>query len=84
MKTVFEGGCLCGAVRYRLTGPPVIAGSCHCRTCRKASSAPELPFAQFPSAVFTLTKGLPRHLSILGSRDPLLLSSLRLAAHLSP
>jgi hypothetical protein len=59
MKTVFEGGCLCGAVRYRLTGPPIIAGSCHCRTCRKASSAPELPFAQFPSAVFTLTKGYP-------------------------
>lgn len=31
------GGCLCGAVTYRVTGPlrPVIA--CHCRQCRKSS-----------------------------------------------
>ena len=31
------GGCLCGAVRYRVSGPlrPVIA--CHCRQCRKTS-----------------------------------------------
>lgn len=32
-----RGGCLCGAVRYRVTGPlrPVIA--CHCVQCRKTS-----------------------------------------------
>ncbi|WP_095590505.1 GFA family protein [Actibacterium ureilyticum] len=31
------GGCLCGAVRYRVDGPlrPVIA--CHCTQCRKTS-----------------------------------------------
>ncbi len=31
------GGCLCGRVRYRVTGPlrPVVA--CHCRMCRKTS-----------------------------------------------
>ncbi len=31
------GGCLCGAVTYRVTGPlrPVIA--CHCAQCRKSS-----------------------------------------------
>lgn len=31
------GGCLCGAVRYRVHGPlrPVIA--CHCQQCRKTS-----------------------------------------------
>lgn len=31
------GSCLCGAVRYRVTGPlrPVIA--CHCKQCRKTS-----------------------------------------------
>lgn len=31
------GGCLCGAVRYRVTGPlrPVVA--CHCRQCRRTS-----------------------------------------------
>ncbi|MEM9436663.1 MAG: GFA family protein [Pseudomonadota bacterium] len=32
-----EGGCLCGAVRYRVSGPlrPVVA--CHCLQCRKTS-----------------------------------------------
>ncbi|MEO1275292.1 MAG: GFA family protein [Pseudomonadota bacterium] len=32
-----QGSCLCGAVRYAVTGPlrPVIA--CHCRQCRKTS-----------------------------------------------
>ncbi len=32
-----EGGCLCGAVRYRVDGPlrPVVA--CHCAQCRKTS-----------------------------------------------
>lgn len=31
------GGCLCGAVRYTVTGPlrPVVA--CHCGQCRKSS-----------------------------------------------
>lgn len=32
-----KGGCLCGAVRYEVTGPlrPVIA--CHCSQCRRAT-----------------------------------------------
>ena len=32
-----EGGCLCGAVRYRVTGElrPVVA--CHCSQCRRTS-----------------------------------------------
>ncbi|MBK8159708.1 MAG: GFA family protein [Rhodospirillaceae bacterium] len=32
-----KGGCLCGAVRYEVTGPlrPVIA--CHCSQCRRVS-----------------------------------------------
>ncbi|MEL6203869.1 MAG: GFA family protein [Pseudomonadota bacterium] len=31
------GGCLCGAIRYRVTGPmrPVVA--CHCSQCRRTS-----------------------------------------------
>lgn len=35
--TSAAGGCLCGAVRYRVTGPlrPVVA--CHCEQCRRTS-----------------------------------------------
>ena len=59
METILEGGCLCGAVRYSVSGPALDTGSCHCRTCRRASSAPELPFAQFATSAFAITRGYP-------------------------
>src|SRR5260370_24713374 len=34
-----EGGCACGAVRYRLTAPPLIVHACHCRDCQKQSGS---------------------------------------------
>jgi hypothetical protein len=34
MREVHEGGCLCGAVRYRVTSAPVRASVCHCRKCQ--------------------------------------------------
>ncbi len=30
-----EGGCACGAVRYKLTNAPMIVHACHCRDCQK-------------------------------------------------
>lgn len=37
MTDIHTGSCLCGAIRFRATGPlrPVVA--CHCRQCRKTS-----------------------------------------------
>jgi hypothetical protein len=32
---MFEGGCACGAVRYRLTSRPMIVHCCHCLDCQK-------------------------------------------------
>ena len=54
-----QGGCLCGAVRYRVAGEPISSGLCHCRTCRRVSSAPVLPFVVFPVAAFTILQGTP-------------------------
>jgi hypothetical protein len=54
-----QGGCLCGAVRYQVEGEPIVSGVCYCRTCRKASSAPALPFAVFPADRFAFTRGEP-------------------------
>ena len=31
----FEGGCSCGAVRYRLMSRPMFTHCCHCRDCQK-------------------------------------------------
>jgi hypothetical protein len=32
-----EGGCLCGQVRYRVSGPLLGQGACHCRDCQYVS-----------------------------------------------
>lgn len=34
-----EGGCACGAVRYRLTAEPMIVHACHCRDCQRLTGA---------------------------------------------
>jgi len=35
MSESFEGGCSCGAVRYRLTSGPMFTHCCHCLDCQK-------------------------------------------------
>jgi hypothetical protein len=42
-----EGGCLCGAVRYRVTGPLRATSLCHCDSCRRATGGPSLAWAIF-------------------------------------
>jgi hypothetical protein len=55
----YEGGCLCGAVRYRADAEPVDSNHCHCRMCRVASGAPIVTWVTFDRAHFRWTKGAP-------------------------
>jgi hypothetical protein len=52
-----EGGCLCGAVRYRVSGEPYHLTHCHCTMCRRASGAPFVTWFSAPSAGFLVTPG---------------------------
>jgi len=54
-----KGGCLCGAVRYKVTGAPSWSGICHCRACRKASGAPSVAWLTFERGNFMLLQGDP-------------------------
>lgn len=58
-SAIFEGGCLCGAVRYSATSAPVRGVICHCPMCRKHSGAPALAFVHFRSQDFTWLRGQP-------------------------
>ena len=57
MDRTFEGGCACGAVRYRLESAPFDAGWCHCRTCQLNSGSPAMVFASVPAGHLVWTKG---------------------------
>jgi hypothetical protein len=36
---VFEGGCTCRAVRYRMTSAPMFVHCCHCTWCQRESGS---------------------------------------------
>jgi hypothetical protein len=54
-----EGGCLCGLIRYRATGPARARTLCHCRSCRLASGAPSVAWSVFDITDFTFTAQPP-------------------------
>jgi len=52
-----EGGCLCGAVRYRVGGIPLAQSRCHCRSCRLAVGAAAVAWVIFERKDFVLVRG---------------------------
>lgn len=54
-----DGGCLCGAIRYRISGTPTATNICHCRSCRLATGGPVAAFADLAPGQFTWTRGTP-------------------------
>lgn len=55
MTEVHEGGCLCGAIRYRFTGTPITTAICHCTNCRKQGGAAFSVNVVVPAAAFSQT-----------------------------
>jgi hypothetical protein len=59
MTLCLEGGCLCGAIRYRIRAEPRSADYCHCRMCRRAAGAPVVARLTVATDSFEWTGGEP-------------------------
>jgi len=63
---VLTGGCLCGAVRYEVDAPPILAGYCHCTRCqRRTGTAAAVSAAVVPGSLRVTTGE-----ELLASWDP--------------
>jgi hypothetical protein len=57
---IAQGGCLCSAIRFRISGEPVFSSVCHCATCRRASAAPTVAWLTFDRGQIEILSGQPR------------------------
>ena len=51
----FEGGCLCGAVRFQSKADPQVVGHCYCVDCRKTSGTGHCTHIGVPAEGFSVT-----------------------------
>lgn len=54
-----DGGCLCGAIRYRVEGAPNDTSICWCSQCQRQTGAAMPGFVSYPVDRFTLLAGTP-------------------------
>ncbi len=60
MNQTLTGGCLCGAIRYKVNAPLTSVVACHCTHCRKISGAGSSHNAILPTSALALTAGKPK------------------------
>ena len=53
------GGCLCGAIRYRIDGAIESVAHCHCHSCRRSSGAAFMTWFTVPRNRHEWTEGSP-------------------------
>lgn len=54
-----DGGCLCGEVRYRISGAPLSSQICHCFSCRRAAGAQSVAYLTVSDTDFSFISGEP-------------------------
>jgi len=60
------GGCLCGAVRYRVEGEIVWAGYCHCGSCRRFTGSVVTNWLGIRDTDLVFTAGQPAGYEVEG------------------
>jgi len=65
------GGCLCGAVRYTITGDMIFSGKCYCEDCRKTSGTGHGSVFAVPESAVKITGKLTEYKKNGGSGQPI-------------
>jgi hypothetical protein len=55
MARPYTGGCACGAIRYEVSGEPIVMVDCQCRQCQRTSGGGHTSNMTFRGAVIKLT-----------------------------
>jgi hypothetical protein len=55
----FDGGCTCGAIRYRMTSRPLFVNCCHCRWCQRETGSAFVINAMIESTRLQVLQGEP-------------------------
>ena len=54
------GGCYCGKVRFRASGPTLYQANCHCANCRRAAGAQAVAWITVKLSEFAWDAGEPK------------------------
>jgi hypothetical protein len=60
MAETFEGGCACGAVRYRMTSKPMFVHCCHCTDCQRQTGSAFVLNALIEADRVEILQGAPK------------------------
>jgi hypothetical protein len=61
---VLEGGCSCGAVRYRLTSEPLFVHCCHCLNCQRQTGSAFVVNVLIEADRVEITMGEPQSVGV--------------------
>lgn len=59
MPKIITGRCMCGKLRFKVSGESNWVSYCHCTDCRRSSAAPVSLFVGLNERQFTVTAGKP-------------------------
>jgi hypothetical protein len=71
MAQTLTGGCLCGAVRYKVSADMIFSGKCYCEDCRKTSSSGHGSVYAVPEQSVSVTGKLTEYQKKGGSGQPI-------------
>ena len=65
MPAPHDGGCACGALRYRLSSDPMFVHCCHCRDCQYMSGGAPAYVIVMRKPTVQIIRGMPAHFDSL-------------------